>query len=25
VHPWAIDPQSADRLWALTREVVGLG
>jgi len=25
VSPWAIDPESADRLWKLTRETIGVG
>jgi NAD(P)-dependent dehydrogenase (short-subunit alcohol dehydrogenase family) len=25
VWPWAINPESADRLWALTRDTIGLG
>jgi NAD(P)-dependent dehydrogenase (short-subunit alcohol dehydrogenase family) len=25
VWPWALDPQGADRLWAITRETIGLG
>ena len=25
VWPWAINPESADRLWALTRQTIGFG
>ena len=25
VWPWAINPESADRLWALTKETIGVG
>jgi NAD(P)-dependent dehydrogenase (short-subunit alcohol dehydrogenase family) len=25
VWPWALDPEGADRLWAMTRETVGAG
>jgi NAD(P)-dependent dehydrogenase (short-subunit alcohol dehydrogenase family) len=25
VWPWALNPESADRLWALTRETIGMG
>ena len=25
VWPWALNPESADRLWALTRETIGVG
>ncbi len=25
VWPWAIDPERADRLWALTQETIGMG
>jgi len=25
VWPWALNPESADRLWALTKETLGLG
>ena len=25
VWPWAISPESADRLWALTKETIGVG
>jgi len=25
VWPWAINPESADRLWTLTRETIGVG
>jgi NAD(P)-dependent dehydrogenase (short-subunit alcohol dehydrogenase family) len=25
VWPWALDPEGADRLWAMTRETIGLG
>jgi NAD(P)-dependent dehydrogenase (short-subunit alcohol dehydrogenase family) len=25
VWPWALDPEGAERLWAMTRETIGLG
>jgi NAD(P)-dependent dehydrogenase (short-subunit alcohol dehydrogenase family) len=25
VYPWALDPEGADRLWAITKDTVGVG
>jgi len=25
VWPWALDPEGADRLWAITRDTIGVG